>query len=73
MGSIHPGTLNAVTMQSCPAYEDMHNYVKMKSCPVYEDIQDIKMRVKSHSTIKDVVTDTSQVDDKPVPTYLTVY
>ena len=77
MRAICPATLqedDAVKMQSCPAYEALHDDIKMQSCPAYEDIHDCKVKVESHNTIKDApVADNSQVADKPVPIYFTVY
>ena len=67
----HPPTpqeVDAVKMQSCPAYEALHDNIKMQSCPAYEHIQG------RGNTIKDVaVADSSQVDNTAVPIYLTVY
>ena len=32
--------IDTVKMQSCPAYEVVHDNVKMQSCPAYDTIKD---------------------------------
>jgi len=62
--------VDEVKMQSCPAYEAVHDDVKLQTCPAYEVIHDRKVKVESHNTIKDVaVEDISQAKEKPVPIY----
>jgi len=75
MGAIHDHpTLFVEADTVCPAYEALHDGIKMQSCPTYEDIHNYDEKTESCNTIKDVtVTDTSQVENKPVPIYLTVY
>ena len=64
---------DTIKMQSCPAYEVVHDDIKMQPCPAYEDIHDkVKMQsCPAYSTTEDaVVTNNSKPDKQPDPVNL---
>ena len=65
--------IDTVKMQSCPAYEVVHDNVKMQSCPAYEVVHDnVNMQpCPAYDTIKDN-SGLAQVKMQSNPLYMAV-